>query len=396
MAEAAKVSTTVEVGEGWLQERQEAFRQRFSETGMPAPFEEDWRGTDLRLIGLGVSDTETPAAIQLDKTGEESLLCFDSAVKHQPELLQSYLFSCFPPETAPGLAALNAARINGGAFFHLPGGTEMCDTARIHSRTSGSDGTSFQRNLVVAEAGSCGSLVERFEGDGTGCPVTEVVVGPGAQLDLLTLIDPDETAGCCYTGAARVAGGGRLRWFVGSGGGRMVRADIEVTLAGPEAESRIIGIGAGSGRQHLDHRTVQRHAAPDTKSTIVFGTLLRGRCRSIYRGLIGMDQNAQRGHAYQKNDNLLLERGPTAEAIPKLEILTDDVKCSHGSTVGRLSEDELFYATARGISRTRARDMVAEGFIRRVLTGGGAWSGLADELFETARRWVIEEGREQL
>jgi Fe-S cluster assembly protein SufD len=173
----------------------------------------------------------------------------------------------------------------------------------------------------------------------------------------------------------------------------MVRADIEVALEGAGAESRIIGVGIGRGRRHLDHRTVQRHQAPDTRSTIMFGTLLRGRSRSIYRGLIGMDQGAQRGDAYQKNDNLLLERGPAAEAIPKLEILTDDVKCSHGSTVGRLSEEELFYATARGISRWRARDMVAEGFIRRVLTGGGEWNPLAGELFDRARGAVIDDIR---
>jgi Fe-S cluster assembly protein SufD len=397
----------------WLLKMRAVFLRRFRETGLPAPFEEDWRGTDLRDFGLdrstviraGVGPSArlaasathlSPSPTQCSGPGELTMLPLGEAVRRKPDLLQGNLFAGFDPETAPPLAALNAACLSGGAFFHLPRDAEMPGTARAAWQPSGGEAAHFPHNLVVLEGGSRGSLVESFSGPGSDdragvcCSVTEVVVGPGAQLDILTLIDQDQAAGTCHSAVARVAAGGRLRWYLGSTGGRMVRADIEVTLAGPGAESRIVGIGVGRGRRHLDHRTVQRHAAPDTRSTIVFGTLLRGRSSSIYRGLIGMDQGALRGDAYQKNDNLLLERGPTAQAIPKLEILTDDVKCSHGSTVGRLSEEELFYATARGIPRSRARDLVAEGFIRRVLTGGGEWNTLTEELFGKVRGAVID------
>ncbi len=397
----------------WLLQQRAAFLRRFRVTGLPAPFEEDWRGTDLREFGLDRSTVIragagpaarlaascihlSPSPTQHSGPGELTMLPLGEALQRKPELLQQHLFAGFDPETAPALAALNAACLSGGAFFHLPAGVEMKGAGRIAWQPS-AETTHFPHNLVVAEAGSRGSLVESFSGPWNGdeagscCSVTEVVVGPDAQLDILTLIDQDAGMSSCHTAVARVAAGGRLRWYLGSTGGRMVRADMEITLAGPGAESKIIGVGVGRGRRHLDHRTVQRHAAPDTRSTIVFGTLLRGRSSSIYRGLIGMDQGAQRGDAYQKNDNLLLERGPSAQAIPKLEILTDDVKCSHGSTVGRLSEEELFYSTARGIPRWRARDLVAVGFVRRVLAGGGDWNPLTEELFNTVRGAVIDD-----
>jgi len=385
-----------ELGEPhWLLGQRAAFLRRFRDTGLPAPFEEDWRGTDLRQFGLDRSTVVRAAAgpaarlassgIDLSPpptrrsgSGEATLLPLGEAVKRQADLLRTHLFA-------------------GGAFFHLPREAVMEGVARIAWQPASDEAADFPHNLVVLEPGSRGSLVERFSGPwkagrtGTCCSVTEVVVGPGAQLDILTLIDQDAEVSTCHTAVARVAAGGRLRWYLGSTGGRMVRADIEVTLAGPQAESRIIGVGVGRGRRHLDHRTVQRHAAPDTRSTIIFGTLLRGRSRSIYRGLICMDQGAERADAYQKNDNLLLEPGPGAEAIPKLEILTDDVKCSHGSTVGRLREEELFYASARGIRPWQARDLVAEGFIRRVLSGGGEWNPLTEELFKTVRGEVIDD-----
>jgi Fe-S cluster assembly protein SufD len=402
LAEPANSAKTTETGIGWLVDRRSAHLQRFRDTGLPAPFEEDWQGTDLRAFGLDRDAAtaalggrlDSPAPVLERGDGFAHLLPLEEAHRLRPDVLMAHHLAGFDPETAPPLAALNAACGTTGALLHVPRDSTMEQPARIEWHLAG-DGLSFQRSLAVLEQGSRGSLVERFHTAGTACAVSEVVVGPGASLDLLTIVDGDG-AGFCFQGVARVAAGGRLRWYLGTVGGRMVRVDMDVTLEGAGADSRIIGFGVGRDGRHLDHRTVQRHAAPDTRSNIVFGTLLRERCRSIYRGLIGMDTNARNGDAGQQNHNLLLESGPVAEAIPKLEILTDDVKCSHGSTVGRISEEELFFATARGIPEARAREMVAEGLIRRTLADGGEWTGLADELFGAVRRAVSETaGRER-
>jgi len=152
------------------------------------------------------------------------------------------------------------------------------------------------------------------------------------------------------------------------------------------------------GSSALDQRTVQHHQAPDTRSRIHFGTLLAGRASSVYRGMIRMDQGAIRSDAYQKNDNLILEPGPRARAIPKLEILADDVKCSHGSTVGRLSREDLFYMASRGIRPPEVRLLIADGFIRsRVLAAGGCGplvERLQDFLRERVLRIREDEGGE--
>jgi Fe-S cluster assembly protein SufD len=299
--------------------------------------------------------------------------------------VRPYLFSAYGEEDAPALAALNGGLVQDGAFLHVPRGFESADPYRVRIRTALREGMILPRNVVAVEEAGRATFVEEYSSRGGRGPVfansvTEVRVGRGASLDILTLIHWDDAVSCCHRAVARIAEGGRLRWYLGTVGGALVRVDVETYLEGPGAESYIVGIGVGDGRRHLDHRTVQDHRVGDTRSRIHFGTLLKGASRSIYRGLIRMEEEALRSDAYQKNDNLMLESGPEATAIPMLEILTDDVKCSHGSTVGRIGGDEIFYLKSRGIPEEAARNLIAGGFIRRQLECAGKWNPLTEEL----------------
>ena len=283
------------------------------------------------------------------------------------------------------MVALNGALMRDGALLHIHQDHQDEEVRKIVFHPNSFERAFFPHNLIVLRERSSAAFVEEYLSPEKGGPifsdsVTEVFVEKNAQVDLLTLIRWNSDTVCCHRAVAHVAEGGTLRWYIGTLGGGLSRIDVEVSLDGPDADSHIVGIGIGEGNRHLDHRTVQHHAAGDTKSRIQFGMLLWGKSTSIYRGMIRMESEAIRSDAYQKNDNLILEAGPEAKAIPKLEILTDEVKCSHGSTVGRIRADDLFYLTSRGIPESRAKALIAEGFIRRILSGAGDDNRLAEEL----------------
>jgi len=391
---------------GWLGQMRALMFDRFRDRGLPGEFDEQWRGTDLRSMGLldlpirfsyGDQNASPIVLDGIDAAGSRSgplpwVATLSDSVRSFPELVRSYLFGAYTLDATPSLVALNNACLTDGAFVHLPAGHRSTRPLGVSFQPDRLSQLACPHNVVVAAEGSRGGVIEEFrshqpadavEGESRifANAVTEVFVAPGARLDMLTLIDWDDTIRSCHRAVAHVADGGRLRWALGTAGGRMVRVDMEVSLDGPGAESHIVGLGLGTKGRHIDHRTVQHHSCAETTSRINFGTLLTGDSKSIYRGMIRMEPGAFKADAYQKNDNLILGEGPRAQAIPMLEILADDVKCSHGSTVGRLRDEDIFYMTSRGIPEIEARDLIAEGFIRRLLAAGGKESELTQRLF---------------
>ncbi|MHC4942763.1 MAG: SufB/SufD family protein [Planctomycetota bacterium] len=393
----------------WLAELRACWFDLYRKASLPGPWHEEWRGTDLRARGFlslpvhfpATGEQRTvlmpPQADQGSRSASSEIPLFirlDDAVRSHPDRLRPWLMRSYAQETTPPLVLLNAALMTSGVLLHVPEGLCIRGEHRAVLCPAPQEDLTFPHNVIVAEKNARASFIEEYvsslSGQGTfSCSVTEIFVGPGAEVDVLTLIRPDRGFRTCHRAVATVEAGGKLRWFIGTAGGDFARVDVEAALKGPEAESHILGIGVGEDHRIIDHRTVQHHVVGDTKSRIHFGTLLKGRSESLYRGMIRMDHAAFRSDAYQKNDNLMLEPGPRAQAIPKLEILTDDVKCSHGSTVGRLRDEDLFYMASRGISREAARSLIADGFIRRQLAGAGDSHPLAERLHAYLRKRVL-------
>jgi Fe-S cluster assembly protein SufD len=382
----------------WLGAKKVELIKRFRKIGLPSPMAESWRGTAMRELGILDLPFPRPGrkknpSMQLKGGGESKaqakkaplFLTLDQAARSHPDLVQPHLFGAYELENTPSLAALNGACITDGAFLHVPPNIETSDAFNYLYRPDPMEKVSFSRNVVVLEEGSRCAFVEDYQSFADSRldfsnGVTEVFVGPGAHLDILTILRWDDRVRSCHRAVAHVAEGGSISWYLGTAGGDLVRMDMEISLLGRGAESLIQGVGMGSGTRHMDHKTVQHHASEDTRSRIRFGTLLSGESTSIYRGLIRMEQYAGQCDAYQKNDNLVLEKGPRAQAIPMLEILADDVKCSHGSTVGRVRDEDLFYLASRGISRDQGLRLIAEGFLRRGLLDDKGASPLVEHL----------------
>jgi Fe-S cluster assembly protein SufD len=161
---------------------------------------------------------------------------------------------------------------------------------------------------------------------------------------------------------ARVERDGNLDWIFGAIGSRLTKNFSELDLAGEGAQGRMSGFYFTDGNQHLDHDTQQNHLAPHTTSDLLFKGALKGKSRSVWQGMIYVAPGAQKTDGYQANRNLVLSDGARADSIPGLEILADDVRCTHGATVGKLEQEPLFYLKSRGIPQAEAEKIVVEGF----------------------------------
>jgi Fe-S cluster assembly protein SufD len=161
---------------------------------------------------------------------------------------------------------------------------------------------------------------------------------------------------------ARVERAGNLDWIFGAIGSRLTKNFSELDLAGEGAQGRMSGFYFTDGTQHLDHDTQQNHLAPHTTSDLLFKGALKGKSRSVWQGMIYVAPGAQKTDGYQATRNLVLSDGARADSIPGLEILADDVRCTHGATVGKLEQEPLFYLKSRGIPQAEAEKIVVEGF----------------------------------
>jgi Fe-S cluster assembly protein SufD len=226
------------------------------------------------------------------------------------------------------------------------------------------------RLLVVAGAGSSVTVIDEYAGGGAPSQVhatVEVLVEDNAQVRAVTIQRLGKGVVLHVSQRARVGRDAKLVSVWASLGASYAKADLGTLLAGKGAEVELLGFLFGTGRQHFDHHTVHEHRAPHTHSDLDFKVVLKDRARSAYTGLIRIAPEAPVSEAYQENRNLLLNDGAKADSIPELEILTDEVMCTHGATIGSLDPEQLFYLQSRGIPKREAARMIVEGFFEPTL-----------------------------
>jgi Fe-S cluster assembly protein SufD len=230
----------------------------------------------------------------------------------------------------------------------------------------------FWRLLVVAEPQSRFTLIEELVSESRDLPaytnaVAELVVGQAAKLEYVSIQNLSRETWHFASHRARVGRDAELDWVAGGFGSKKGKVRIENDLAGQGATSRVTGAYFADGAQHLDFDTFQEHAAPHTTSDFAFKGALRDDATAVWRGMIRVEPEAQRTNAYQENRNLILSERAHADSIPGLEILANDVRCTHGATSSPVNRDELFYCMARGLSRGEAERLIVRGFFQDVL-----------------------------
>ncbi len=197
--------------------------------------------------------------------------------------------------------------------------------------------------------------------------IVEIKVGQDANFKFVELQSWGENVWNFSHERVRVERGGNLDWIFGAVGSRLTKNFSELDLAGEGAQGRMSGFYFTHGSQHLDHDTQQNHLAPHTTSDLLFKGALKGKSRSVWQGMIYVAPGAQKTDGYQANRNLVLSEGARANSIPGLEILADDVRCTHGATVGKLEAEPLFYLESRGIPPADAERVMVEGFFDPIM-----------------------------
>jgi Fe-S cluster assembly protein SufD len=311
----------------------------------------------------GLSDVgELPAGVRVGSLAD--------AIEQSPGLVETHLgrYAGFREQA---FVALNTALFRDGAFIYVPRGKVVESPIHIVYLATQDERpiASHVRNLYVVDENAHATIVESYAGAGRYFTntVTEIVVGVNANLDHYKVQQESESAYHVATQQLEQAGPSVFTSHSISFGGALVRNDINGRLGGEHIESTINGLYVVNGRQHVDNHTAIDHAMPNCNSHELYKGIMDGSSTGVFNGKIFVRQDAQKTDAKQTNQNLLLSRDAVIDTKPQLEIFADDVRCTHGATVGQLDSDALFYLRSRGIGEAEARSMLVYAFARDVL-----------------------------
>jgi len=365
----------------WLTRMRAAARARFEAIGLPGPRDEDWRQTNVRPLASIPFERGERGGPSSEGAFVEGLA---SALARAPEALEPHLGAIAPHDRHP-FAALNLATFEDGTLVRIPPGATVAEPIRIVHRvpTGRSPVLIHPRTLVLAGAGSKATVVEVFEQGGPGTSltsaVTEIVLEANAEIDHVKVQAGGDDAWHVASVAGRIARDARLRSHNVSWGGRLSRNDIGAVLDGEGAECHLYGLTLADGAQHVDNHTWLDHAKPHGRSWEMYKAVLAGAARAVFNGRIIVREGAQKTDAKQSNKNLILSDAAIVFTRPQLEIHANDVKCTHGATIGRLDEEALFYLRSRGLGAVEARDLLIHAFADDVLAKIPA-AGVREEL----------------
>jgi len=327
------------------------------------PLVADQHGGQIILLPGG-------STIELDeKIAKKGVVFTDlkTAEEKYPELLAKMMGKTVNVEEGK-FSALTGAFAQNGVVLYVPKGVTVDEPLHSVLWGPGADLAHVSHILVLVDEGASVTYVhEAASPDETGlnslhAGIVEIQVMQGAALKFVELQSWGRHVWNFSHERARVERGGNLDWIFGAIGSRLTKNFSELDLAGEGAQGRMSGFYFTDGNQHLDHDTQQNHLAPHTTSDLLFKGALKGKSRSVWQGMIYVAPGAQKTDGYQANRNLVLSEGARADSIPGLEILADDVRCTHGATVGKLEAEPLFYLKSRGIPQNEAEKIVVEGF----------------------------------
>ncbi len=338
--------------EPWVQELREAAFRRFTELGFPTTHDEEWRFTNVaRIVGQ---------AFSLPPVGQAH------ALPSPPEEAQAYLAK-HAHYDKNAFVALNTAFLNGIHFTRVPRGKIIEQPIEISY--TGEQGMALpHRTLIVVGADAHCTIVETYRGTGSYFTnaVTEIVCGDGAVVDHYKIQEESREAFHIATMQVTLGRSANFTSHSISIGGALVRNDANATLS-EGTEATLNGLYIVNGRQHVDNHTVIDHAKPHGTSHEVYKGILDGKASAVFNGRIIVRKDAQKTDSKQTNKNLVLSDDAVIDTKPELQILADDVRCTHGATIGQLDAESLFYLQSRGIGKSQARDVLTYAFAQDII-----------------------------
>lgn len=377
--------------------------EKTANLSFPTIKHEKWRWLDFSGMGLGEAKLQTQPQLNLTiehlPAGEDDpeqpmalpdgmvISRFGDALRNYPELA-SRLLSGITGSASDKLQAAAEALGRDGLFVYVPRSVRVSGVVVAHLWAQLEPCLTLTRSLIWLDAGSELNLVLDLQGGSAGKMLgvshlgkTDLIIGDGARLNITDVSAfTEEVINLSYS-QARLERDAKLEWVYCATAGVLGKQSLAVNLVGEGAEAEVGGAYFPSEGQRISVDTVQNHLAPHTRSNLLFRGAAIGNGEAIWRGMVYVDPIAQRTDGYQANQNLMLGERSEVKSIPGLEICADDVSCSHGATVGRIDENELFYLAARGLPPVEAERLIVEGFF--------------DEIFERVpdektRNWLHE------
>ncbi|MDO9087809.1 MAG: Fe-S cluster assembly protein SufD [Anaerolineaceae bacterium] len=389
----------------------DSFREKawkiYQDTAIPTTREEAWRRTDIRGLKLNQNQlldskqnfefSDIPAnllepiadgdhggqivlygpnnQVRLDEDLKKKGVVFCdllTAEKDYPELLSKTIGKIVKPEEGK-FSALTGAMAQNGVFLYVPKNVNI-DTP-VHSLIwgAGIDNAQISHIVVHLEENASATFVLEFasntveKGQSLVANNIEIYVGPQANFRFVELQSLGRHVWNFTHERVQVDRDGRLDWIFGAIGGHLTKNFAELDLIAPGAVGKMSGFYFTDKDQHLDYDSQQNHLAPNTISDLLFKGALVDESRSVWQGMIYVAPGADKTDGYQANRNLLLSKQARADSIPGLEILANDVRCTHGATVGKVDAEQVFYLMARGIARQEAEKLIVEGFFDPIM-----------------------------
>ncbi|MDZ7725547.1 MAG: Fe-S cluster assembly protein SufD [candidate division KSB1 bacterium] len=386
-------------GRGPLHERRIEGIKEFAQTGFPSTGQEDWRFTDVSPIARAqfrnvaradqgaldkntvrnlVADEKHPRLVfenghfredlsQLPQNSGITVKNLLRATGEHPERLEAYAAQ-LAPVTLNGFVALNTAFMYDGAFIDIADSVVMDSPLYVVYYSTKVDGQAavFPRNLIILGRHAQATVVEHYVSSDEhryfNNSVSEIYQDQSSLLNHVKI--QHESASAYHTELTHVQQqrNSVYKSHVFSFGSRLARSDIQAQLNGEGAETVLNGLSLSSGRSLVDHHTLIDHAAAHSSSRELYKGILDGKAKAVFSGKIHVRQQAQKTDAKQSNENLLLSQNAVVDTKPQLEIFADDVRCTHGSTVGQMDKDGLFYLRSRGLSLAAARNLMIRAF----------------------------------
>jgi Fe-S cluster assembly protein SufD len=360
--------------EAWKHTSLRAFRSRTFSAA--APDGSTWSDEELFVFGdlggarlLFVDGVFQPQRSRL--TGQSIAKPMSEAIEGEESVVSDHLGKGFGQEDN-AFASLNTALFSDGALIVVPRGVALKEPIElVFASSKGSTDTAhFTRNVVVVERGAQATIIERYVGQGSAdlaVSATETFLHEGAVLTHLRVHEEAKDAVHVNMNRLRIGRDGHHRGLQANLGGKLVRCETRVVFEGENGQLELDGCCVPRDREHMDTWTMVDHAVPHCHSRQMFKGVLGERARVVFNGKVLVRKDAQKTDAIQHNANLLLSDKAIADTRPQLEIYADDVRCTHGATVGQLDEDSLFYLRTRGIALPEARQMLTAGFAREVV-----------------------------
>lgn len=371
----------------WLAERRQTGASLVESLPLPDSKTRGWEFTDLKKLDLEAYEAG-PAEVEISGGSDDVVvLPLADALDEHSGLVREKLGSLVG--TKDFFVARNEAGWTDGVLVWVPRNVTCEEPIRIRLSLDGDGQAVNWRTLVVLEEGAQAEVWEDYssasdETESLLNTVVELAVGPNANLDYIGTQDLSENSWLFSSQRAQVERDGSLDWTALGFGGKGGKVRMTTNLAGQGSSARVTGGYAGGNGQHLDYDTLQEHAAEDTFSNLAFRGVLADRSSAVWRGLIKVDEGAQRTDAFQECRNMLLSTDAHADAIPGLEILADDVACTHAAAIAQVDKDQLFYLNTRGLDDDEAKSLVVEGFLEALV------ERIADEATRNEISSIIE------